>query len=62
MINIAECQKLMSMIEKYYKIFNWIDKISGYIVFDIIIYYMESGYYSFPLRLADRFIRPICKF
>ena len=61
MINIAECQKLMSMIEKYYKIFNWIDKISGYIVFDIIIYYIESGWYRFPLRLADRFIRPCCK-
>ena len=61
MINMAECQKLMSMIEKYYKIFNWIDKISGYIVFDIIIYYIESGWYRFPLRLADRFIRPFCK-
>ena len=61
MKNIKECQKFMNMIEKYYEIFNLVDKIFGYIIFNIIIYYIESGWYWFPLRLFDIFIRACCR-
>ena len=62
MNNVKECEKLMNMIEKFYEIFNWVDKILGYLVFNIIIYYIESGWYWFPLRLFDGIIRFFCSF
>ena len=60
--NVKGCEKMMNMIEKYYEIFDWVDKILGFIIFNIIIYYIESGWYWFPLRLIDGIIRFICSF
>ena len=62
MNNIKGFEKMMNMIEKYYEIFNWVDKILGFLIFNIIIYYIESGWYWFPLRLVDGIIRFICSF
>ena len=45
MNNVKGCEKMMNMIEKYYEIFDWVDKILGFIIFNIIIYYIESGWY-----------------
>ena len=49
--------KFINMIETYYDIFNWVDKIMGYIIFNITIYFMESGYNCFILKILDYFIR-----
>ena len=62
MNNINRCKKMMNMIKKYYEIFSWVDRILGFIIFNIIIYYIESGWYWFPLRLLDSIIRLFCSF
>ena len=62
MNNIKGFEKLMNMIEKYYEIFNLADKIFGYIIFNILIYYMESGWYWPPLKVLDIIIRFVCSF
>ena len=54
----AECfDKILKIISKYYSIFTWIDKILGFILFNILIYYLESGYYHIYNKLADILIR-----
>ena len=50
-------EKLLKVISKYYKAFTWIDKILGFVIFNFLIHYLESGYYHFYYKLADFFIR-----
>ena len=38
--------KFFEMVSIFYEIFNWIDKILGYVVFNLLIGMMESGYFS----------------
>ena len=38
-------EKVREYIITYYRIFYWIDKILGFIIFNIWIGYLESGYY-----------------
>ena len=48
--------KFSNVISKYYDIFDYIDKILGYIVFPIIIYYLESGHFTIFRKLLDGLI------
>ena len=49
--------KLLDMISIYYEIFNWIDKILGFIIFNLLIAILESGYYSIWKKFFDYWIR-----
>ena len=53
-------EKFSKVILKYYEIFDYIDKILGYIIFPIIIYYLESGHYSFFRKLLDGIFGALC--
>ena len=50
-------EKFLKVISTYYSIFSWIDKIFGFVLFNVLIYYLESGYYQIYKKLADTFIR-----
>ena len=52
--------KFLDMVSIYYQVFNWIDKACGYIIFNILIAMMESGYYSRWKKFCDYWFR-ICK-
>ena len=49
--------KFVNMISIYYEIFNWIDKILGFLIFNILIAMLESGYYSISKKFFDYWIR-----
>ncbi len=46
-------KKIREFITMYYLIFDWIDKILGYLIFSSWIGYLESGYYHIPKKLFD---------
>ena len=50
-------EKLLKIITKFYKIFTIVDKALRLFIFTIMIYYLESGYYSVCKKLLDFFIR-----
>lgn len=66
--NNTKFEKLLNVISKFYSVFYYIDKILGFAIFNILIYYLESGYYSIGTKLLDSiFIRNFkdictCKF
>ena len=39
-------KKFFEMVSIFYKVFNWADKMLGYIIFNLLITMMESGYYA----------------
>ena len=45
--------KFSTVILKYYEIFDYIDKILGFILFPLIIYYLESGHFTIFRRIID---------
>ena len=53
-------EKFSKVILKYYEIFDYIDKILGYIIFPIIIYYLESGHYTIFRKFLDGIIGALC--
>ena len=50
-------EKLLKIITKFYKIFTIVDIVLRFFIFTIMIYYLESGYYSVCKKLFDFFIR-----
>ena len=52
-----ECKKIFSFLKKFYFGFNIVDIALGFFLFNILIYYLESGYYSKIKRLLDGVIR-----
>ena len=46
-------KKFSKVILKYYEIFDYIDKALGYILFPIIIYYLENGHFTIFRRIVD---------
>ena len=52
-------EKFVKSITIFYEIFYWTDKVLGFIIFTLLIYYLESGYYKTIKRLVDFFIRNI---
>ena len=46
-------KKFSTVILKYYEIFDYIDKTLGFILFPIIIYYLESGHFTIFRRIVD---------
>ena len=57
-------KKLFKFLKKYYFGFTLVDKALGFFLFNILIYYLESGFYSKWKRFTDgvrRFIYSICK-
>ena len=49
--------KLMKFIQNFYKVFTWVDKVSGFKflifslgIFDFYVYIRESGYHSYFLK------------
>ena len=56
--------KLFEFLKKFYNGFTIVDKALGFILFNIMIYYLESGYFSKKKRFLDgviRFLRTIKK-
>ena len=49
--------KFSKTVSKIYLGFNRVDKILGFLLFNILIYYLESGYYSIIKKIFDGFIR-----
>ena len=49
--------KFFKMVSIFYQVFNWVDKMLGYIVFNLLIAMMESGYYSNWLKFLDYWIK-----
>ena len=52
--------KFFDMVSTFYEIFNWVDKILGYVIFNLLIAMMESGYSKMWKKFFDYWIR-ICK-
>ena len=48
---------LIEIISKFYTIFDYVDKILGFVIFTWLIFYLESGHYSKIKRLLDYPIR-----
>jgi len=55
--NVNGFSKFSKFISVYYQAFSYIDKILGFVIFNLIIYFLESGYFQIHKRLADYFIR-----
>ena len=55
-------EKFVKSISIFYEIFYWTDKVLGFIIFTVLIYYLESGYYETIKRLVDFFIRNIINY
>jgi len=49
--------KFFDMVSIFYDVFNWVDKICGYIIFNILIAMMESGYSPIWKKFLDYWIR-----
>ena len=58
--NEVGMEKFFEMISIFYQIFNWVDKILGYVVFNLLIAMMESGYFPIWKKFFDYWIK-ICK-
>jgi len=54
--NEVGMKKFFEMVSIYYKIFNWVDKALGYVVFNLLIAIMESGYSLFCKKFFDYWI------
>ena len=59
-------ENFSKVISKFYEIFDYIDKALGFLIFPLIIYYLESGYYTIPRKILDglwgiiyEFIQPL---
>ena len=52
-------EKLTEYITTFYLVFKIVDKALGFIIFNIIIYYLESGYHSKCDKLFDILFRKI---
>ena len=48
---------MMNVITKFYSNFNLISNIAGFFLFNIVLYYLESGYFSIYKRSLDYFLR-----
>ena len=54
-------KKLVKAIAIYYKVFNWIDKAFGFVIFNLVIYYLESGHFEMKKKLLDMLFRILRK-
>ena len=52
--------KFFDMVSIFYKMFNWIDKICGHVIFNLLIAMIESGYFPIWKKLFDYWII-LCK-
>ena len=52
-------EKLTKYITTFYLVFTIVDKALGFVIFNIIIYYLESGYHSKIYKLLDILFRKI---
>ena len=43
--NLAGMEKFFEFVSIFYKVFNWVDKMLGYVIFNLLIAMLESGYY-----------------
>ena len=55
--NRHEFKKLFKFLKKFYFGFTLVDKGLGFFLFSILIYYLESGYYSNYKKFSDGVIR-----
>jgi len=55
--NQVGMEKFFEMVSIFYQIFNWVDKILGYIVFNLLIAMLESGYYPIWKKFFDYWIK-----
>ena len=46
-------KKLFKFLKKFYFGFNVVDIALGFFLFNVLIYYLESGYFSKPKKLSD---------
>ena len=51
--NREDFDKLFKFLKKFYLGFTIVDKALGFVLFNILIYYLESGYYSKWNKLID---------
>ena len=49
--------KFYDKVSIFYKVFNWVDKICGYIIFNLLIAMMESGYSPIWKKFFDYWCR-----
>ena len=59
-------ENFSKVISIFYEVFDYIDKALGFLIFPLIIYYLESGYYTIPRKILDglwgiiyEFIQPL---
>ena len=52
-----EFGKMLEFVKKFYFAFNIVDKALGFFLFNILIFYLESGHYSIIKKLLDFLIR-----
>ena len=50
-------EKFFDMVSIFYQIFNWVDKMLGYIIFNLLIAMLESGYYPIWKKFFDYWIK-----
>ena len=55
--NEVGMEKFFEMVSIFYKIFNWVDKMLGYIVFNLLITMLESGYSPIWKKFLDYWIK-----
>ena len=60
--NNTNLVKFFKFIRKFYLGFTIVDKALGFVLFSILIYYLESGYYSKRKKLSDGIIRTFYAF
>ena len=53
--------KFFDMVSIFYKVFNWVDKMCGYIIFNLLIAMMESGYFPIWKKFIDYWYRIVKK-
>ena len=49
--------KFFKMVSTFYEVFNWADKMLGYIIFNLLIAMMESGYSKIWKKFCDYWIK-----
>ena len=49
--------KFFKMVSTFYEVFNWVDKILGYVIFNLLIAMMESGYKNKWYKFWDYLIK-----
>ena len=50
-------EKFFELLSIFYKVFNWVDKILGYVIFNLLIAMLESGYYPMWKKFFDYWIK-----